>query len=146
MSRNSALVLVLALGTLILPAQAFAQLTPPAGSAGAGNSAISGVPFGPAKPRVLSDPSGIGNASLVPPLRSNPPAPSVSYGSVNSLPPSRTRVIAPPYAGASQRIISAHNVEPRSKAPLRRRGRPQVSTFTGFAGGVRARLSRPTPT
>jgi hypothetical protein len=132
MSRNSALVLVLALGSLILPAQAFAQLTPPAGSAGAGNSAISGVPFGPANPRVLSDPSGIGNASLVPPLRTNSPAPPVSYG---SLPPSRTRVVAPPYAGASQRITSAHNVEPRSKAPVRRRGRAQVSTFTGICRG-----------
>ena len=133
MSRNSALVLVLALGSLILPAQAFAQLTPPAGSAGAGNSAISGVPFGPANPRVLSDPSGIGNASLIPPLRANSPVPPVSYGSVNSLPPSRT--VAPPYAGASQRIIGAHNVEPRSKAPVRRRGRAQVSTFTGICRG-----------
>ena len=135
MSRNSALVLALALGSLILPARAFAQLTPPAGSAGAGNSAISGVPFGPANPRVLSDPSGIGNASLIPPLRTNSPAPPVSYGSVNSLPPPRTRVVAPPYAGASQRIISAHNVEPRSKAPVRRQGRPQVSTFTGICRG-----------
>jgi hypothetical protein len=132
MSRNSALVLALALGSLIVPAQAFAQLTPPAGSAGAGNSAISGVPFGPANPRVLSDPSGIGNASLIPPLRTNSPAPPVSYGSVNSLPPSRTRVVTPPYAGASQRIIiSAH----RSKAPIRRRGRAQVSTFTGICRG-----------
>jgi hypothetical protein len=43
----------LALGSLILPAQAFAQLTPPAGSAGAGNSAISGVPL-PALMRPLS--------------------------------------------------------------------------------------------
>jgi hypothetical protein len=66
MSRNSAHVLTLALGSLIVPAQALAQLTPPAGSAGAGNSAISGVPFGPADPRGLSDPSGIGNASRVP--------------------------------------------------------------------------------
>src|SRR5205807_7078458 len=78
MSRNSALVLALALGSLILPAQAFAQLTPPAGSAGAGNSAISGVPFGPANPRVLSDPSGIGNASILPPLGRNPPTPVAS--------------------------------------------------------------------
>ena len=133
MSRHSALALVLALGSLILPAPAFAQLTPPAGSAGAGNSAISGVPFGPANPRVLSDPSGIGNAALVPPLRANPPAPSASYGSVNPLPPSGTRVVTPPYAGASQRITSAHSVEPRSKT--RRRGRPQVSTFTGICRG-----------
>jgi hypothetical protein len=133
MSRNSALALVFALGSLVLPAPAFAQLTPPAGSAGAGNSAISGVPFGPANPRVLSDPSGIGNAALVPPLRSNPPPPSSSYGSVNPLPPSGTRVVTPPYAGPSQRITSAHSVEPRSKA--RRRGRGQVSTFTGICRG-----------
>jgi hypothetical protein len=133
MSRNFALVLALALGSLIVSAQAFAQLTPPAGSAGAGNSPISGVPFGPANPRALSDPSGIGNASTVPPLRTNPPVPPVSYGSVNSSPP--TRVVTPPYAGASQRIISAHNVEPKSKAPFRRRGRPQVSTFTGICRG-----------
>jgi hypothetical protein len=132
MSRNSARVLALVLGSLILPAQSLAQLTPPAGSAGAGNSAISGIPFGPANPRVLSDPSGIGNASLVPPLRANPPPPPVSYGSVNSSPPSRA---APPYAGASQRIISAHDVEPRSKARGRRRGRTQVSTFTGICRG-----------
>jgi len=68
MFRNSALVLALALGSLNVPGQAIAQLTPPAGSAGAGNSPISGVPFGPANPRALSDPSGIGNASMVPPL------------------------------------------------------------------------------
>jgi hypothetical protein len=135
MSRNSALVVALALGSLIVSAQAFAQLTPPAGSAGAGNSSISGIPFGPANPRALSDPSGIGNASTVPPLRANPPAPTVSYGSVNSSPPSPTRVVTPPYAGASQRIISAHNVDAKSKAPFRRRGRPQVSTFTGICRG-----------
>src|SRR5713226_5750054 len=122
MSRMTVLVLAV-LGSLYLPGQAFAQLTPPAGSAGAGNSPISGVPFGPANPRALADPSGIGNASTVPPLGTNSPAPAVSYGSVNSSPP--TRVVTPPYAGASQRIISAHSVEPRSKAPFRRRGRAQ---------------------
>ncbi len=135
MSRYFALVLALALGSLIVPTQAFAQMTPPAGSAGAGNSAISGVPFGPANPRVLADPSGIGNASSVPPLRTNSPVPPVSYGSVNPLPPSRARVVTPPYAAASQQIINAHNVEPRSKAPIRRRGRAQVSTFTGICRG-----------
>ena len=83
MSRSPTLVLFVALA-LIVPAKAFAQLTPPAGSAGAGNSSISGVPFGPANPRALSDPSGIGNASNVPPLRPNPPPPAVSYGSVDS--------------------------------------------------------------
>ena len=130
MSRMTALVLAV-LGSLYLQGQAFAQLTPPAGSAGAGNSPISGVPFGPANPRVISDPSGIGNASSVPPLRPNTPVPVVP-----STPSAPTRVVAPPYyPGASQRIISAHAVEPRSKAPPRRRGRPQVSTFTGICRG-----------
>ena len=72
MSSNPTLVLFVSLA-LIVPAKAFAQLTPPAGSAGAGNSPISGVPFGPANPRALSDPSGIGNAASIPPLRPNPP-------------------------------------------------------------------------
>jgi len=59
MPRNSPLVLILLLGSLVVPPSAYAQLTPPAGSAGAGNTPISGVPFGPANPRVLSDPSGM---------------------------------------------------------------------------------------
>ena len=130
MSRMTALVLAV-LGSLYLPGQAFAQLTPPAGSAGAGNSAISGVPYGPANPRVLSDPSGIGNASSLPPLRSNTPAPVVS-----STPTAPTRVVTPPsYPSASEQIISTLAVEPRSKAPPRRRGRPQVSSFTGICRG-----------
>src|SRR5437879_7711113 len=118
------------LGSLYLAGQAFSQLPPSAGSAGAGNSAISGVPYGPANPRVLSDPSGIGNASSLPPLRSNTPTPVVS-----STPTAPTLVVTPPYPGASQRIIGAHAVEPRSKAPPRRRGRPQVSSFTGICRG-----------
>ena len=130
MSRMFALVLAV-LGSVYLQGQAFAQLTPPAGSAGAGNSPISGVPFGPANPRSLSDPSGIGNASSVPPLRANPP---VSV--VPSTPSASTRVVTPPsYPHASQRIIGTHVVERRSKAPPRRRGRPQVSTFTGICRG-----------
>src|SRR5213083_3007929 len=103
MSRSPALVLFVAFA-LIAPAKAFAQLTPPAGSAGAGNSSISGVPFGPANPRALSDPSGIGNAANIPPLRPNPPSPPVSYGSVDQ-PAPRARLVTSPYAGASQRII-----------------------------------------
>jgi hypothetical protein len=127
MSRNPALVLVVALG-LIVPARAFAQLTPPAGSAGAGNSPISGVPFGPANPRALADPSGIGNAARIPPLRPNPPPPSFSSGAVVS-PAPRARLVTPPYAGASQRQ------SPPRKPPVRRRGRPEVSTFTGICRG-----------
>ena len=130
MSRMTVLVLAV-LGSLYLPGQAFAQLPPLAGSAGAGNSAISGVPYGPANPRVLSDPSGIGNASSLPPLRSNTPAPVVS-----STPTAPTRVVTPPsYPSASQRIINPYAIEPRSKAPPRRRGRPQVSSFTGICRG-----------
>ena len=130
MSCNPALVFFTALA-LIAPAGAFAQLTPPAGSAGAGNSSISGVPFGPANPSALSDPSGIGNASRVPPLRPNPPPPVVSYGSVNT-PAPRARLATPP--GASQRIISARQAHPR-KPPVRRRARPEMSSFTGICRG-----------
>jgi len=131
MSRNPALVLFVALA-LVTPASAFAQLTPPAGSAGAGNSSISGVPFGPANPRALSDPSGIGNASSVPPLRPNPPPPAVSYGSVDQ-PAPRARLV-PPYAGASQRITGPRHAHQR-KPPVRRRARPEVSSFTGICRG-----------
>jgi hypothetical protein len=130
MSRNSPLVLILLLGSLVAPASAYAQLTPPAGSAGAGNSAISGVPFGPANPSVLSDPSGIGNASRIPPPGTNSPPPPPVYGPIGSSP---SRVIAP-YAGASQRIISADQVDSR-RPPVRRRGRAQVSKFTGICRG-----------
>jgi len=130
MPRLTVLVLAM-LGSLYLPGQAHAQLTPPAGSAGAGNAPISGVPYGPANPRALSDPSGIGNAGSVPPLRSNIPAPVVS-----SVPSAPTRtVVAPVYPGGSQRITSAHAIEPKNKRPPRRRGRPEVSTFTGICRG-----------
>ena len=131
MSRYFALVIALLLGSLAAPASAYAQLTPPAGSAGAGNSPISGVPFGPANPRVLSDPSGIGNASSVPPLGRNTPVspPRLDYGPVRSSP---SRVVTP-YAGASQRIISADQVH--SRKPRVHPGRPQVSKFTGICRG-----------
>jgi hypothetical protein len=135
MYSHFALVLALALGRLIVPAPTFAQLTPPAGSAGAGNSAINGVPFGPANPRILVDPSGIGNASRIPPLGRNPPTPPTSYGSINSSPLPPARVIAPPYAGAPQRTIDAYSVERKRHAPVRRRVRSQVSTFTGICRG-----------
>jgi hypothetical protein len=130
MPRTTVLVLA-ALGGLYLPAQAFAQMTPPAGSAGAGHAPISGVPYGPANPRSLSDPSGIGNASSLPPLRSNSPTPVVT-----STPTAPTRVVTPrSYPSASQRIIGTHAAEPGKKTPPRRRGRPQVSSFTGICRG-----------
>ena len=59
----SRMIVLAVLGSLILPGQALAQALPPAGSAGAGNAPISGVPYGPANPRSLSDPSGIGSAA-----------------------------------------------------------------------------------
>jgi hypothetical protein len=130
MSRTIALVLAV-LGSLILSGQAFAQLVPPAGSAGAGNAPISGIPYGPANPRIGSDPSGIGNAGSVPALRSNTPAPVV-----NSYQTAPIRSVTPPSSvGGSSRITSAREVEPKSKAPSRRRGQPEVSHFTGICRG-----------
>lgn len=130
MSRVTALVLAV-LGSLCLAGPAFAQLTPPAGSAGAGNAPISGVPYGPANPRSLSDPSGIGNAASVPALRSNTPAPVV-----NSYQTAPIRSVTPPSPlGGSSRIVSAHAVEPKGRTPSRRRGRPEVSHFTGICRG-----------
>ena len=130
MSRMTALVLAL-LGSLVLTGHAFAQLTPPAGSAGAGNAPISGVPYGPANPRSLSDPSGIGNAASTPALRSNTPAPVV-----NSYQTAPIRPVTPPSSlGGSSRITSAHAIEPRTRTPSRRRIRPEVSHFTGICRG-----------
>jgi PPE-repeat protein len=119
----------------VLAQEVLAQLVPPAGSAGAGSSAISGVPFGPANPSVLSDPSGIGNAGRMAPLGTNAPAPPTSYGSLSSSPPSASpsRVVTPSYTNGSTRF-SARNVEPR-RPGIRRRGRPQTSSFTGICRG-----------
>jgi hypothetical protein len=68
MSSTSAKI-ALALVLLTLPAASFARI---AGEAGAGNVAISGIPPGPANIGGLNninvDPSGIGNASRLPPL------------------------------------------------------------------------------
>ena len=61
-SSRLALVLTLIVG---VSASASAQSilgTPMAGSAGVGNSAINGIPLGPAKPGVRSDPSGVRNS------------------------------------------------------------------------------------
>ena len=111
--------------------QAFAQLTPPAGSAGAGMAPINGVPFGPANPRALSDPSGIGNAAGVPPLRSNTPVITVPQA---PLAPARAAA-PPPTPYASQPVFSAHAVEPKGKTSPRRRGRREISSFTGICRG-----------
>jgi hypothetical protein len=130
MSRNLPSALIV-LASLVAPVSVYAQLTPPAGSAGAGNSPISGVPFGPANPSVLSDPSGIGNASRVPPLGTNTPPPPPLLYVPPSASPSR---VATPYAGGSQRIIDPGQADIRRR-PVRRRGRAPASTFTGICRG-----------
>ena len=111
--------------------QVFAQLTPPAGTAGAGLAPINGIPYGPANPRPASDPSGIGNYSSVPPLRSNNPTITVPQA-----PLAPARSAAPTYyPGASQQIINAQAIEPKHKTRHRRPGRPEVSSFTGICRG-----------
>jgi hypothetical protein len=79
---------------------------------------------------VLSDPSGIGNASRVPPLGRNPSTPVVSSTPTVSSP---SRVVTP-YAGASQRITSASHANSR-RPQFRRRSPPQLSKFSGICRG-----------
>lgn len=73
---NATSKLVLALIVIVgISASASAQSivgTPMAGSAGAGNSAINGIPLGPANPGVRSDPSGVRNTLRVAAPRSPP--------------------------------------------------------------------------
>jgi hypothetical protein len=137
MSPTSAVVGAIAVALALagpLAPNAFAQLVPPAGSAGAGSSAISGIPTGPANPSVLSDPSGIRNSARTAPLGTNAPAPPTSYGSVTTSPPSASpsRVVTPSYTSESPRF-SAGNIETRK--PVHRRGRAQTSSFTGICRG-----------
>jgi hypothetical protein len=133
MSGHSALVRFALLVSLIAPGSAAAQFAPPAGSAGAGSSAVSGIPYGPANPSVVGDPSGIGNASRMPPLGTNAPAPVTTYGSVNAS-PSGSRMVAPPYVGATQRITVPRQAKSR-RTPIRPRGRIETSKFTGICRG-----------
>ena len=129
MPCKSSVALLLLVVSLVAPAIAFAQV-PQAGAAGAGSSAISGIPFGPANPSVLSDPSGIGYASRMPPLGTNSPAPPVTYGPIGSPSPR----VATPYVGvgASQRITAPVRAKSKKYRP---RGRGEVSTFTGICRG-----------
>lgn len=132
MSRHSVLAVFVALG-LVAPVTVVAQV-PLAGSAGAGNSAISGIPFGPANPAVLSDPSGIGNAARIPPLTPNAPPPPTSYGSLGQTPAAPRRVVPPPDPIASQRVLNAQSIKAkRPQSP--RRSRATASTFTGICRG-----------
>ena len=130
MSRHM-LVFMLLLGSLLAPVGASAQLVPPAGTFGAGNAPISGVPYGPNNPALLSDPSGSLNASKLPPLHPNPPLatppPQPVFGPIAS--PERASV---PYA--SQRLYSANEVE-AARVQARRHGKPYVSHFKGICTG-----------
>jgi hypothetical protein len=129
MSRIIPLVLAV-LCSPCIAGQAFAQLTPPAGAAGAGTAPITGIPYGPANNRALSDPSGIGNAGAVPPLRANNPMITVPQA-----PLATPRTAAPVYYPyASQRPINAQEVAPKRKSP-HRRSRREVSSFTGICRG-----------
>jgi hypothetical protein len=95
--------MLLALLLVVLsPTQSRAQLTPPAGSAGAGNSAISGIPAGPANNPTVYNPSGIGNSGRTPSLPSQAAVPvtpsSPGYGNTVLVPrtgarPARVRVL-----------------------------------------------------
>jgi hypothetical protein len=130
MSRIIPLLVALLVGPCFM-SQAFAQLTPPAGTAGAGMTPINGIPYGPANPRSPTDLSGIGNAGSVPPLRPNNPMITTPQAPIAT-----TRAAAPTYYPyASQRTISAHSVDPKGKTRHRRPGNRQVSSFTGICRG-----------
>jgi hypothetical protein len=79
---NVAIRMVLALTVIVgMSAASSAQSiigTPTAGSAGAGNSAINGIPPGPANLGIRSDPSGVRNAARV----AAPPLPSISVPTI----------------------------------------------------------------
>ena len=80
-------------------ASSLAQLTPPAGSAGAGNSSISGIPAGPANNPTVYDPSGIGNCGRSPSLPSQAaiPVTPASPGFGNTVLTPRTGATPPEY-------------------------------------------------
>ena len=130
MSRIIPLV-VAVLVSSCLAGQAVAQIVPPAGAAGAGTAPVTGIPYGPANNRNLSDPSGIGNASSVPPLGTNHPMITTPQAPIAT-----SRAAAPAYVPySSQRVISAHAVEPKGKTRHRRPNRGQVSSFNGICRG-----------
>ena len=119
-----------------LASSAFAQLIPPAGSAGAGSSAISGIPAGPANPSVLSDPSGIGNAGTNGAARHQRAgaADVLWLGHFVAVTPSRSRVVTPSY---TSEVTAVQCPKRRARKPSnRRRGRPQTSSVYGDLPGL----------
>ena len=133
MSCQSALVRYAVLLSLIVPGCAYAQFPPPAGSAGAGPSAINGIPYGPANNNNLNDPSGIGNASRMPPLSPNPPPPAIAPSGPANPSRSGSRIVTPSYVG-TQRIIVPRQASSK-RTPNRPRGRVETSKFTGICRG-----------
>ena len=97
------------------PTSSQAQV-PLAGSAGAGNSAISGIPPGPANNPTVYDPSGIGNAARMPPLPSQAaiPVTPASPGFGNS-------VVVPRSGYRSTRIRTLRQAE--TQVPRTARGK-----------------------
>jgi len=134
MSRNSGWFPV-ALGSLILPREAFAQLDPAAGI-GRRQYGDQRHPQGrvPPNPRVLADPSGTLKCLECADRRTNSPA-YTAYPHQRSLLPSPRARAAPPYAGARSGS-SAHNVEQEVKAPVPPAGRAQVSASPGSCGFI----------
>ena len=107
------------------PASSQAQV-PPAGSAGAGNSAISGIPPGPANNPTVYDPSGIGNAARTPSLPSQAaiPVTPASPGFGNS-------VVVPRSGYRSTRIRTLRQAEIQVPRAARGKGSRAAATARG---------------
>ena len=114
-------------GSLILPVRSSAQSgavgAPPAGSAGAGTAAVSGVPIGPGSAggtnNSVYDPSGIGNAPkpLQPPSSASNP---IGLASPAGLPPiSNSTPPRPRFTLPRPRLTATRGV--RRAAPASRR-------------------------
>jgi hypothetical protein len=105
---------VLALLLVVLsPASSLAQLTPPAGSAGAGNSAISGIPAGPANNPTVYNPSGVGNAG------STPSPPSQAAIPVTPSSPGYSNTAVVPRSGLRSRVRTVRPTTIRSSRAAR---------------------------
>lgn len=103
-------------------ASSLAQLTPPAGSAGAGNSSISGIPAGPANNPTVYDPSGIGNAGRSPSLPSQAAIP------VTPASPGFGNTVLTPRSGARPaRVRAVRGAEVRAPRSARSKGRASVT-------------------
>jgi hypothetical protein len=126
MSRNAALVLVLALGSLIVPTQAWAQLTPPAGSA----------PPIPGQ-RLIPAASGMRHWSrrseAIPRRHRCPTDRSIRIH--HRARASSRRLMRVPHSGFSARMASIQ--EARSAGEVAHRS----ARSREFAGGARARLT-----